>query len=259
VGECEEGQALLDSWQAAASNSLAQIDNSKTWQAFAAKLEKSKAGFDSGGPLLLFTATAVDTGERVVFSNASDNAFSKFPIGVAALHSARFPFITPAGAILVDNERKWFADGGFFDNSGAETLRHMLIKAKNEGKLTEKVIVARINGNASSQGDTRCDKFYDAAAESKWFPAAEGFLKETPKKREKQLSDPAPWYRGSSAIDTYDAIRIAHAEESASGLETQMETIVDRVITPQLRLARISHTFDYHEVADGVIRSVGLL
>jgi hypothetical protein len=265
-GNAQRGQAMLDSWQGAALDTLGQIEtvDPKTGRAFAAKLGASKAGFDSGGPILLFTATAVDTGDRFVFSNADwppYNAFSNIPIGVAVLDSARFPLISPAGAHFVippagahsrpgrtapDSgpaprrvvSGKWrrVADGGYFDNSGAATLRDMLIEAKRGGRLIGKVIVARINGNAlSSKDDARCDEFSDAAAKKGWWVGLPRHGT-TPKKDDELPSASLPQYSGWSAIDTYTATRSAHSEEEVQILDEQATNIVDRVVKPQLRL-----------------------
>lgn len=246
-GNAQRGQALLDSWQGAALDTLGQIVDPKTRSAFAAKLGESKAGFDRGGPILLFTSTAVDTGERFVFSNANwppYNAFSNIPIGVAVLDSARFPLFSPAGAILAGGKWRRVADGGYFDNSGAATLRAMLNDAGHLGKLPGKIIVARINGNAlNSHDDTRCDVFFDAAAKKGWWV---GSFRQGKKKDDKPLPASPPQYSGWSGIDTYEATRSAHAEEAVLSLshsqmpdtisDPQTPDIVDGVVTPQLRL-----------------------
>ncbi|MDR2239984.1 MAG: MFS transporter [Zoogloeaceae bacterium] len=246
--EAQRGQALLDSWQLGAREAMRAQDPSddfvapKQRFAFAATLGESKAGFDSGGPVLLFTATDVDTGDRFVFSNVDwypqGNAFMHVPIGVATLHSARFPLISPVGSILVDEKTKWLADGGYFDNSGAATLRDMLSEAYVHNKLTGKIVIARINGNAlENKTDKRCDDFFDTATRKGWFGGPSLDTPEIKNVQRKLGAWEQSLYQGWSGVDTYMATREAHAEEEVRSLSVrQMPHIIDRVVSPQLRL-----------------------
>ncbi|MDR2013761.1 MAG: MFS transporter [Rhodanobacter sp.] len=282
-GDAQRGKALLDSWQMGALDALevevVQPVDRDTLGAFTVDLEESRAGFDSGGPILLFTATAVETGDRVVFSNANwynpSNVPANIPIGVAALDSARFPLISPAGAISIDGELRHVVDGGYFDNSGAATLSDMLIKARLYGYLTGEVTVARINGNASDrEQDKKCDDFYIGAAKKGWY-----FFKDElfSKKRKDLLAEARQAhstgadtsYKGWSGIDTYVETRSAHAEEAVKNLNNlglldyndyNIWHIADHIIAPPLwfdylvRLDDLS-LFDYNSrrIVDHII------
>lgn len=46
----------------------------------------------------------------------------RMPLSSAALLSARFPYITPAGRITTGGVARRFVDGGYFENSGAGTI-----------------------------------------------------------------------------------------------------------------------------------------
>lgn len=239
-GTAQRGQALLDSWQQAALDTLGQLVDSTTRKAFAATLADSKAGFAENAPNLLFTATDVDAGARVVFSNADwapYNRFSDLPIGLAALNSARFPLVSPAGALVIDKKWRRLADGGYFDNSGAASLRDMLIDARATSELKTPVVVARINGNARDpKDDTRCGAFFADLAKKGWWlgPLTDWTI---PQKDDNQPPAEPPAYSGWSGIDTYMATRPAHADEAVLSLDhQQMPDIVARVVSPPLQL-----------------------
>ncbi|MCG8330047.1 MAG: patatin-like phospholipase family protein [Chitinophagales bacterium] len=91
-------------------------------------------------PILLLNGTRVEDGSKVIMSNVSINhtAFKNntdlintigkdIPISTAALLSARFPLITPAGKICKGSSY-WgnVVDGGYYDNSGLETTFEVL-------------------------------------------------------------------------------------------------------------------------------------
>ena len=85
-------------------------------------------------PAVYFNATDADSGHVVWFSNVANGQVATqeksgaagVSVGQAVLHSARFPFVTPAGAY----QAPWphgklvprLVDGGYADNSGATTL-----------------------------------------------------------------------------------------------------------------------------------------
>ncbi|QIE30210.1 YCF48-related protein [Caballeronia sp. SBC2] len=136
------GQSMLESWQEAV---MAAIEEH---QKFAGSPKITMPGLEqllnqlNGGlnkrPLILFNSTDAKTGKRIVFSSAAvDNRKEKgevvyingseadnlnIQVGQAILHSARFPIISPAGKF----EKYRLVDGGYIDNSGAETLGQVL-------------------------------------------------------------------------------------------------------------------------------------
>ena len=101
-------------------------------------------------PSLLLNGTHVETGKRVITSNLSITA-TKFPdtydfftllpgpirISTAALNSARFTYVAPAGTLGTNGR---IVDGGYFENFGAETARDVLRATLR--RLTDKGVVA---------------------------------------------------------------------------------------------------------------------
>jgi hypothetical protein len=234
--DASRGQALLESWQNAALSALAAGQPSPpAFRMFGTPLAETNAGVPDAPPLLLFSATDADTGERVIFSNAKwqpHAGYNSMAIGVAALHSARFPVISPAGAVW--DGSKWIrvADGGYFDNSGAATLRQMLSEGHDNNRLTGTVVAARINGNAAEGEDKRCGPFFDAIAEkgySGWFVPMSRPAQE-PKPPAPAADDPPPKFSGWSGSSAYFAARSARANEAVRGLtQPEMKPIISKV------------------------------
>ncbi|MFT7773277.1 hypothetical protein [Roseateles sp.] len=95
---------------------------------------------DKNVPILMFNATSVETGSRVVASPAypleerfhrltsfQDFApFTEHRISTMAVTSARFPLVTPAATLTNGDSRLRFVDGGYFENSGATTLSEVV-------------------------------------------------------------------------------------------------------------------------------------
>jgi predicted acylesterase/phospholipase RssA len=86
-------------------------------------------------PLLLLNATEATTGRRVVFSPVAvdEDKGAIYPIqedpslhirlSTAAVLSARFPLVSPAGNLLFQQHSSlMLVDGGYLDNTGTETL-----------------------------------------------------------------------------------------------------------------------------------------
>jgi len=235
-GIAQRGQALLDSWQGTALNILWQVLGPGERRAYAADLRRITAGLPRA-PLLLFTSTDVDTGGRVVFTNANWEPHARqgsIAIGEAAFHSARFPVISPAGSVFFDKAWRRVADGGYFDNSGADSLRALLVEARDKQQLNDKVIVARVNGNpVDSASDHRCGDFGEQLRKQGWTfsgllvqYSASGASTETATSR-------PPDHGGWSPLDTYWATRNAHAEDAVQALSTAgLPHIVEKVIAP---------------------------
>jgi hypothetical protein len=100
-------------------------------------LQNNFAGTDNQGPLLFLNATHIETGKRVLISPVKfgNNQFYEttdlfsilnkdIPLSTATLISARFPYLTPAGLILDEQNKKWghLGDGGYYENLGISTL-----------------------------------------------------------------------------------------------------------------------------------------
>lgn len=230
--DSKRGQALLDSWQTAAHDVLLVLNGSGWGQrpAFAMPLKDVNAGLNRP-PLLMFTATDADSGNRIVFSNsklASSSEFENLPIGVAALHSARFPLISPAGLVDVGKNSVRVVDGGYFDNSGAATLREVLIKAEAGNLLEGKATVVRIDGNAPDRDNPGCDTFLEQLASKGYYPAG--------------IEMPKPWttkpsleFQGWSGTKAFMTARTALANETADALdESHLPSLVSATLPLRL-------------------------
>lgn len=92
---------------------------------------------DGTRPVQLFVSTDVNSGNRMVFSGLGSSgglnaetfptgnftSLQDIPSNIAAVISARFPWLTPSARIaLNDRQVRVLADGGYFDNSGADTV-----------------------------------------------------------------------------------------------------------------------------------------
>jgi len=232
-GEATRGQALLDSWQNAALRALAfGQPGPPALRMFGIPLAEANAGFPDAPPLLIFSATDADTGGRVIFSNAKWRpSYESMSIGAAALNSARFPVISPAGAVF-DGE-KWIrvVDGGYFDNSGADTLSEMLRGAQKHHMLIGTVAVVRIDGNALDREDQRCDPFIDAMRDAGypgWLPVTQTAPK--PKQPPPTADDPPPTFSGWSGSSAFLAARSARADEAVEELKPGQNPLVSNVL-----------------------------
>lgn len=132
-------------------------------------------------PILYINTTVMQTGVPAVVSNLNIDSVlnnnrvdvlellgdsSKLKLSTAAILSARFPYVSPAGKIstmAIGNERNnlYFVDGGYFDNSGAgvvtETIQHLdrlITKNKNKyGHVAGKIefVVLHITNSPKSK------------------------------------------------------------------------------------------------------------
>lgn len=92
-------------------------------------------------PALFLNATRVESGNRIIqspFAAAQSPFYPDLPLRIepdgggditvatGAFISARFPGVTAPARILVDGGVRQFVDGGYFDNSGIETIHDLL-------------------------------------------------------------------------------------------------------------------------------------
>jgi len=172
------GQALMNSWQEGVEAALAESPNTAyvSSAGFALPLQQLNGGL-SPGPRVFFNTTNVDTGKRVWFSNdgtwAEDGSqphqlSAPLSVGQVILHSARFPVISPAGEIDLDNQELRFVDGGYADNSGATTLIKQF-----EGD-EQSLGWIDLNGNAP---DTGCATNAEPDVDAKIWTGLEALLK----------------------------------------------------------------------------------
>jgi hypothetical protein len=141
------GWALENAW---AANQPHLLEPLAAWRPFVA-----------GGkmPAVMFNATIVETGARVVFSTVdaersgsgrSARTFSELYPGLevspvtAARLSATFPYVTPAArpdAELPRSRRLHFVDGGYWDNFGVASAAEFVQQAVGDGSGTVKHIL----------------------------------------------------------------------------------------------------------------------
>lgn len=83
------------------------------------------------------------------------NQSPDFRLSTIAASSARFPLISPAGTVRTGDATFRFVDGGYFDNSGAETLigviDHLQREARERGQPTPRIAVLHIDSNPYQQ------------------------------------------------------------------------------------------------------------
>ena len=166
------GQALLDSWE---SSLQAAIPAAET--TLAMPIELLNGGIP-GGVDVYFNSTDARGGKAVWFSNVSSGTVqfdrhqkpvsAAISIGEAVLHSARFPIVSPAGAFAATaasssvQQQAPFAtlnlvDGGYVDNSGADTLANHL--------TTESKTWLDLDGNSS---ESECKEVIESGTWLHW-------------------------------------------------------------------------------------------
>jgi hypothetical protein len=164
-GSPVRGQALLDSWNGALIRSLqARFEGrpADDFAAFALPMAALTGGLATP-PAVYFNATDADSGHIVWFGNAQGGVAAthgqppgpvQLSVGQAVLHSARFPIVTPAGALASpwhDQRTARLVDGGYADNSGTTTLFDTFVSSANTQPR-----VINIDGNPNPDGP--CEK-----------------------------------------------------------------------------------------------------
>lgn len=115
-------------------------------------------------PSLLLNSTLVDEGNRVIASNiridgetfigaydlfSSELDTNHTSLATAIHNSARFAYVSPAGLVSKANGEKWgrVIDGGYFENSGVETIRDIWTRLQKQAKdsSTYFVIIEIVN------------------------------------------------------------------------------------------------------------------
>ncbi len=143
----DRAAAIEKSWEEAWKNSrLGEGSKPLAWtDGF-----NSAFGGDRPWPLLVLNGTSVEKGKRIIMSNASfwtggpagranmsgginrydaiDIMQSDVPVSTAVTMSARFPVISPTGALRDRDGKVWtrVIDGGLFENFGAFTADEVL-------------------------------------------------------------------------------------------------------------------------------------
>jgi hypothetical protein len=204
------GELLAKSWQYSAEFTLQQYQPSRVvTKAFATPLSKVTGGIKPT-PLIVFSSTDADTGELVTFSNESlesnTDDWKSISVGIAALNSARFPFISPPGLVQIEGKQHRVVDGGFFDNTGATALYSMLRESGNTVPADARYL--RINGSIPIDEDLRCTDFFKKAISSTASPDPEAKPASTATPSEQAK------FKGWSTFKAIFAVRDAHDQGS---------------------------------------------
>ena len=122
-------------------------------------------------PVLFLNGTSVDTGRRIVAApvlwspldpttSGPDLADlhtllrSDVPVATAVHNTARFPYISPAGRLrgFSGADRGHIVDGGYFENSGADTMRDVIavLRAANP-EVAIRFVVLVLRNTPSSE------------------------------------------------------------------------------------------------------------
>lgn len=172
LGFPDRGAALVAAWNAAWRGNCA-----KDIPCPAPKGDLQSAFLDIAGtpgktsrwrPVLALNGTHQETGKRIIASNVSvttgdfldafdllDLIGGDVPMGVAALNSARFTYVSPAGLLVNAAGKKTLGhvlDGGYFENNGAVTTAE-IARAAVEAFEAEGVPVRPIFIQISSDPD----------------------------------------------------------------------------------------------------------
>ncbi len=83
------------------------------------------------------------------------NQSPDFRLSTLAASSARFPVVSPVGSVRTQDATYRFVDGGYFDNSGAETLsavaEHLQRQARERRQPAPRIAVLHIDSNPYRQ------------------------------------------------------------------------------------------------------------
>ncbi|MQA39131.1 hypothetical protein [Rugamonas aquatica] len=128
------GQALLLSWQDGIVDAIASRSSGMV-PGLGMRLTELDGGMKYR-PAVYFNTADADNGKTAYYSNEHRTANSgpllqpyDMTLGMAVLHSARFPIVTPAGKSF-DRPARRLVDGGYADNSGAHTLARLFPDAR---------------------------------------------------------------------------------------------------------------------------------
>ncbi|MBU3029417.1 hypothetical protein [Paracoccus marinaquae] len=114
-------------------------------------------------PALFLNTTRVAAGDRVILSPFTDLSPDESSGGIdgpaievatAAFMSARFPIVTAAARVATGTGIQQIVDGGYFDNSGIETIHDILNIIRPATPNPVEVIVLTTEDPATASGDT---------------------------------------------------------------------------------------------------------
>lgn len=118
-------------------------------------------------PALFIHSTEVETGRRSIFSNVKiDSEFvhavdlyagisKPIPYSAALGVSARFPLLSPAAAVVINNCKVMhYVDGGYYENLGATTTREIILRLRKRFgcNFSPRVLVLSFGETSIPQG-----------------------------------------------------------------------------------------------------------
>lgn len=128
---------------------------------------------DPSNSLVLINTTELNSGKRYIISNIKiDSSYystagdfnavlpEDFQINYSTAIglSARFPLVSPAGTMVKDNQKYQFVDGGYFENTGALTLKETIdgvISGSKYGKFIKPIVIQISFGFASEYNELK--------------------------------------------------------------------------------------------------------
>ncbi len=255
----------------AAAGLLAQPMRQALPALFEAPAAKAPEPARQAHPVLYLNATSVETGRRVIASNVTlgtipaDPLFYEEPVSRgtrlltartslldAALHSARFPVISSAGKVLACTHHgsrdagnvctpdsppygllEWghLLDGGYFENSGIETLGDALLALQSHalspsGSALPPVFLIAISNDAGTR--TVCPR-----APTPRFPVIGADPGQLALHRLTNVFQEAgPTWRGGEAVDGLPATWQALLSVRAARARLELERVVQRLGCP---------------------------
>lgn len=135
VEKLDREVALETAWRNSWKNYLSSSDNNLLYNDF-----YSSTRTNGTKPAVFINSTVVETGNRAIISNVKlDTSYFKnvfdlnemikdnISYATAISLSARFPLVSPAGKLQLDDSHKvHLVDGGYFDNQGGTTMCELL-------------------------------------------------------------------------------------------------------------------------------------
>jgi hypothetical protein len=141
--------ALEKSWETAWHS----IPNCANYSNVLAENFDHTLNYSQPQPAIFINTTEVETGKKAVLSNIKidDSVFKETTdlstlinksvnYSTAISLSARFPILSPAGMVQIDDETKLhYVDGGYYENTGTETLRDVIVSLKQHPVYGKKI------------------------------------------------------------------------------------------------------------------------
>lgn len=181
ISSIDRARALEYSWEAAWRDLKATNDREQGWMSggFLAEMDLNNR---PDRPVLILNGTHVESGNRILISNArlpSESYFNThqlfdickkdIPLSTAISCSSRFPYITPPALVRDSSGNKWgrIVDGGYFENLGSTTLLETYYLLKEESRkrrMNVRFILVLIRNTQTVLNKKPLSGFYELAS-----------------------------------------------------------------------------------------------